>query len=78
MNKILNERGDNDEKTYDLIHYEIKLINKYLNIMKKASKPIQNLDGTTFQPAFINMYEVAQLLDKKGSKKHDKKSSTKK
>lgn len=78
LNKLLNARGDNDEQTYDIIHYEIKLISKYLNIIKKASKPIQNLDGTTFQPAFINMYEVAQLLDKKGTKKHDKKPSTKK
>ena len=64
LNKILNERGDNDAKTYDIIHYEIKLISKYLKKIKDASVPTLNPDGTTFQPAFINMYDVAQLLAK--------------
>ena len=78
LNKLLNARGNNDEQTYDIIHSDIKIINTYLKKIKEASKPIQNLDGTTFQPAFINMYDVVQLLDKKGTKKHDKKPSTKK
>ena len=78
LNKLLNKRGENDVWTYDIIHYEIKLINTYLKKIKDAQTVTVNPDGTTFQPAFINMYEVAQLLDKKGTKKHDKKPSTKK
>lgn len=77
LNKLLNARGNNDEQTYDIIHYEIKLINCYLKKMKDAQSVTINPDGTTFQPAFINMYEVAELLDKKGTKKHGK-TNTKK
>ena len=77
LNKILNLRGQNDPRTYDIIHYEIKLINTYLKKIKDAQTVTINPDGTTFQPAFINMYEVAELLDKKG-KNHDKKPSAKK
>lgn len=75
--KALNKHGNNDKQTHDIIHYEIKLINCYLKKIKDASVPTLNPDGTTFQPAFINMYEVCELLDKKGTKKHEK-TSTKK
>ena len=39
-------------------------MNKILNERGDASVPPLNPDGTTFQPAFINMYDVAQLLTK--------------
>lgn len=64
LNKILNERGDNDEQTYDIIHNEIKLLNSYLKKIKQASVPTLNPDGTTFQPAFIDMRQTARILDK--------------
>lgn len=64
LNKVLNERGDNDEQTYTIIHNEIKLINSYLKTIKQAHQGTVNPDGTTFHPAFINMEKTANILSK--------------
>ena len=64
LNKILNERGNNDEATYDIIHNEIKLLNSYLIPLKKANKGFPNPDGTTFFPAVINVKKTATILSK--------------